>query len=264
MSVLLADSELDVSDSQSASSDLLSESSDVPEPYYWKYSTERSCWETFPLSRQSPEEIEEYKQVCAAAYQRALGFRPMMPSSSIHHPESEDSSSVEDPIASYSPPEWVLNDADEANLQTSWRRYNARCRRTDHLRLYAALSSGTFALHNLSARMHRAEALYFRDDSAKRVYDSPRVGFFEAYTRPYGVRLRRSIELHWVLSCAATYIGFVHDCLGRNSVLLSLPTIPTATASLADCSYYDNSLSLQGTSIAHCSLCGIFARCGTI
>ena len=102
---------------------------------------------------------------------------------------------MEDPIASYSPPEWVLNDADEANLQTSWRRYNARCRRTDHLRLYAALSSGTFALHNLSARMHRAEALYFRDDSAKRVYDSPRVGFFEAYTRLYGVRLRRSIEL---------------------------------------------------------------------
>ena len=35
-------------------------------------------WETFPLSRQSPEEIEEYKQVCAAAYQRALGFRPMI------------------------------------------------------------------------------------------------------------------------------------------------------------------------------------------
>jgi hypothetical protein len=129
-SVLLADFELDVSDSQSASSDLLSESSDVPEPYYWKDSTEPSCWETFPLSRQSPEEIEEYKQVCAAAYQRALGFRPMMPSSSIHHPESEDSSSVEDPIAFYSLPESMLNDADDVNLQASWRRYSARCRRT--------------------------------------------------------------------------------------------------------------------------------------
>jgi hypothetical protein len=43
--------------------------------------------------------------------------------------------------------------------------------------------------------MHRAEALYFRDESGDRVYDSPRVGFFDAYTRLYQVRLRRSIEL---------------------------------------------------------------------
>ena len=45
----------------------------------------------------------------------------------------------------------------------SWRRYNARCRRVDMFQSYAALASGTFALHNLSARMHRAEALYLND-----------------------------------------------------------------------------------------------------
>ena len=78
----------------------------------------------------------------------------------------------------------------------SWRRYNARCRRVDMFQSYAALASGTFALHNLSARMHRAEALYFNDINARcRVYDSPPVGFFEAYARLYGVRLCRPIEL---------------------------------------------------------------------
>ena len=89
-----------------------------------------------------------------------------------------------------------MDHVDYAHLQVSWRRYHARCRRADRLKSYAALSSGTFALHNLSARMHRAEALYFHDEAARRrVYDSPRVGFIEAYARLYGIRLRRSIEL---------------------------------------------------------------------
>ena len=71
-----------------------------------------------------------------------------------------------------------------------------RCRLADHLQSNAPLSSGTFALPNLSARMHRGEALYFHDEAARgRVYDSTRLGFLEAHARLYGVCLRRSIEL---------------------------------------------------------------------
>ena len=48
-----------------------------------------------------------------------------------------------------------VTDVDYVHLQVSWRRYHARCRLADRLQSYAALSSGTFALHNLIARMHR-------------------------------------------------------------------------------------------------------------
>ena len=52
----------------SVSSDSLSESSDVYEPTYLTYSTDRSCWEAFPLSSRSPEEIEQHLQACEALH----------------------------------------------------------------------------------------------------------------------------------------------------------------------------------------------------
>ena len=111
-------------------------------------------------------------------------------------------------------PEWVdyssvadLLDMDEADLErspyiesdetkeddlVSWHRYNARCRRADQLQSYAVLGSGASALHNLTVRMHRAEALYFQEVITD---GSHPVGFFEVYARLYGVRLFRPIEL---------------------------------------------------------------------
>ena len=78
------------------SSDTLSDSSDVPEPTYWTYSTDRSCWEARPLSSRTPEEIEQYKQVCAAAYQQALGFRPMMPPEPVYSSSMKASKMTDD------------------------------------------------------------------------------------------------------------------------------------------------------------------------